>query len=86
MLIRVLVRVWEDEYMIILCMSEVMEFRFSFGRILAWKDGFLKDRFNLLFELSENKMTIVAEMKHLCWSEDGEVWNLRCYGLGRRTN
>jgi hypothetical protein len=34
----------------------------------------LKDRFNHLFELSDNKMAMVAEMEHLGWGESGESW------------
>jgi hypothetical protein len=37
----------------------------------------LKDRFNHLFELSDNKMVMVAEMKHLGWGEECEAWNQR---------
>jgi len=33
----------------------------------------LKDRFGRLFELFDNKMATVAEMKHLGWGESGEA-------------
>jgi len=33
----------------------------------------LKNRFNCLFELSDKKMAIVADMKHLRWGKGGEA-------------
>jgi len=36
--------------------------------------GVMKDRFSLLFELSDNKMAIASEMRHLVWGEGGEAW------------
>jgi len=37
----------------------------------------LKDRFNHIFEFSDNKMATVAEIVRLGWGESGETWKWR---------
>jgi len=49
---------------------------FNFG-LFCWdpwmEDVSFKYRFNRLFELSDSKMTMVAEIEHLGWGESGDA-------------